>query len=189
MTVDPNEAAALLKDIAVVERRTREALFYAGSSTIFVMWGILVASGYGLSELYPRSAMVVWLGVTATGCAATASIIAIRRRARPQEARDWRLIWAMAALAAFGTAWSYLLGPVVPRSLMYAFQPTLFLLGIILAGLWLGRFFVILGIVGIALIAVGYLQSEPWLRLWMAAVESGTLILGGIWLGRSGVAR
>ena len=78
---------------------------------------------------------------------------------------------------------------IVPRSLMYAFQPTLFLLGIILAGLWLGRFFVILGIVGIALIAVGYLQSEPWLRLWMAAVESGTLILGGIWLGRSGVAR
>ncbi len=71
--------------------------------------------------------------------------------------------------------------------MMYAFQPSLFLLGVILLGLWLGRFFVALGLVGIALIVIGYLQAEPWLRLWMAAVQSGTLILGGVWLGRKGV--
>jgi hypothetical protein len=189
MTIDPNEAATSLKDIALVERRTREALFYAGSSTIFILWGILVASGYGLTELYPGSARIIWPAVTAVGCATTALIIALRWRACQQEARDWRIIWAMAVLAAFGAVWSYLLGPVVPGRLMYAFQPTLFLLGIILAGIWLGRFFVVLGVVGIALIAIGYLQAEPWLRLWMAAVESGTLIVGGIWLGRSGVAR
>jgi hypothetical protein len=189
MTIDPNEAATSLKDIALVERRTREALFYGGSSQIFIMWGLLVAGGYGVTELYRHSAWIIWLAIVAAGCAATALIVAIRRRACQEEARDWRLIWAIAVLAAFGAVWSYLLGPVVPGRLMYAFQPTLFLLGIILAGLWLGRFFVILGLIGIALIAVGYLQSEPWLRLWMAAVESGTLIVGGIWLGRSGVAR
>jgi len=71
----------------------------------------------------------------------------------------------------------------------YAFQPSLYLLGIILAGLWLGRVFIILGLVGIALMLVGYLQAEPWLRLWMAVVQSGTLILGGVWLHRSGVPR
>jgi hypothetical protein len=189
MTIDPNEAAASLQDIATIERRTHEALCYGGSSTIFIMWGILVASGYGLTELYPRSARIIWFAVTALGCVGTASIIAMRRRARPQETRDWRLVWAMAALAAFGAVWSYLLGPIAPRPLMYSFQPTLFLLGIILAGLWLGRFFVIIGLVGIALIALGHLLSEPWLRLWMAAVMSGTLIVGGIWLGRSGVSR
>src|SRR5215510_6092822 len=188
MTIDPNEAATSLKDIALVERRTREALFYGGSSTIFIMWGILVACGYGLTELYPRSAWIIWLAVVAVGCAATALITAIRRRACPQETRDWRLMWAIAVLATYGAVWSTLLGPTAGR-LMYAFQPTLFLLGIILAGLWLGRFFVVLGLIGIALIAIGYLQSEPWLRLWMAAVESGTLIIGGIWLGRSGVSQ
>jgi len=189
MTIDPNEAATSLKDIAIVERRTREAMFYGGSSQIFIMWGILVAGGYGVTELYRHSAWIIWLAIVAAGCAATALIVAIRRRACQEETRDWRIIWAMAVLAAFGAVWSFLLGPVVPGRLMYAFQPTLFLLGIILAGIWLGRFFVVLGVVGIALIAVGYLQSEPWLRLWMAAVESGTLIVGGIWLGRSGVAR
>ena len=45
------------------------------------------------------------------------------------------------------------------------------------------------GLVGIAFIAIGHLQSEPWLRWWMAAVQSGTLIVGGVWLGRSGVSR
>jgi len=39
-----------------VERRTREAVFYAGSSAIFVLWGVLVACGYGATEFYPRSA-------------------------------------------------------------------------------------------------------------------------------------
>ena len=52
-------------------------------------------------------------------------------------------------MTAFGASWSFVLGPVVPRQMMYAFQPSLFLLGLMLVGLWLGRFFVILGLVGI----------------------------------------
>jgi len=189
MTIDPGEAASSLRDIAAVERRTREAVFYAGSSTIFIMWGVLVACGYGATELYPRSAATTWLAVTGLGCAATAAIVALRMRAHPGESRDWRIIWAMAAFAVFGAAWAYLLGPVVPRPMMYAFQPSLALLGVILLGLWLGRFFVILGLAGLALIVVGYLQPEPWLRFWMAAVQSGTFILGGLWLRRYGVSR
>jgi hypothetical protein len=117
------------------------------------------------------------------------AIIALRMRSRGCEVRDWRLIWAMLALAIYGAAWSYLLGPVVPRPMMYAFQPSLFMLGMILAGLWLGRFFVILGVAGIALTLIGFSQAEPWLGLWMAAVQSGTLVLGGVWLYRHGVSR
>ena len=41
----------------------------------------------------------------------------------------------------------------------------------------------------IALTLIGYVQPEPWLRLWMAAVQSGTLVIGGAWLNRHGVAR
>jgi hypothetical protein len=189
MTIDPSEAATSLHDIASVERRTREAMFYAGSSAIFIIWGVLVACGYALTEPYPRSAGSIWLAVSAVGCAATAAIIAVRLRARPREARDWRLVWAMLALVIYGAIWAWLLGPVVPRPLMYAFQPSLFLLGMILAGLWLGRVFVVLGLVGLGLTAIGYLQPEPWLRWWMAVVQSGTLILGGIWLHRSNVSR
>jgi len=189
MTIEPSEAAASLHDVATVERRTHEAVLYAGSSMIFIMWGLLVAGGHAAMALYPRAAMVTWLAVSVVGCAATVLIVALRRHARRGEARNWRLIWALLVLAAFGAIWSYLLGPVVPPPMMYAFQPSLFLLGMILAGLWLGRFFVVLGLVGIALLGVGYLQAEPWFRIWMAAVQSGTLIVGGLWLYRNGVAR
>ena len=189
MTIDPSEAATSLHDIAAVERRTREAVFYAGRSVIFIMWGVLVACGYGLTELYPRSARIAWLVVSAVGCVATALIIAWRMHARPCETRDWRIIWAMVALVVYGASWSYLLGPVVPRQMIYAFQPSLFLLGMILAGLWLGRFFLILGLIGIALMAIGYVQVEPWSRFWMAAVQTGSLILGGLWLYGSDVSR
>jgi hypothetical protein len=187
MTIDPREAATSLQDIATVEKR--EAVFYAGSGVIFITWGVLVACGYALTEFNPRAAWIIWPLISAAGCAATAAIVARRMRVRPREARDWRLIWAIVVLATFGAAWSYLLGSVVPRPMIYAFQPSLFLLGFILAGLWIGRFFIILGLAGLALILVGTLVPEPWLRLWMAAVQSGTLILGGVWLHKVGVAQ
>jgi hypothetical protein len=189
MTIDPSEAAASLRHIATVEQRTREAVFYGGSGLIFIVWGLLVACGYAVTELYPKSASTAWLVVSAVGCAATALVVALRTRARPHESRDWRLVWAMVALSVYGATWSSLLGPIVPRSLLYGFQPSLFLLGLILAGLWLGRVFIALGLVGILLMLVGYLQAEPWFRVWMAVVQSGTLIFGGIWLHKNGVPR
>src|SRR5437763_3016730 len=182
MPLESREALASLQDIAEVEKRTREALVYSGSSAIFILWGVLVACGYAASTWRPEAARTIWLTVSAVGCAATALIVASRLRTRPRAAHDWRIIAAMVALMIYGAGWSYVLAPVVPRHLIYAFQPSLVMLGMILAGFWVGRFFVTLGIVGLALILVGETQSEPWLRLWMAVAQSGTLILGGLWL-------
>jgi hypothetical protein len=189
MTVESHEAIASLQDIADVEKRTREALCYSGSSTIFIMWGMLVACGYAASIWQPGAARTIWLAVSAVGCAATALVVAARMRTRAREVRDWRIVWAMLALVIYGAGWSWVLGPVVPRHLMYAFQPSLVMLGMVLAGLWVGRFFVALGLVGLALILIGETQSEPWLRLWMAVAQSGTLIVGGLWLRRLGITR
>jgi hypothetical protein len=189
MTMDPGEAAASLRHIAAIEQRTREAVFYGGSSAICILWGLLIACGYVLAELQPRSAGVTWLAVSAAGCVATTLIAAARMRTGAHEVHDWRLLWAMLAVSIFGVTWSLVLGPVVPRPFMYAFQPSLFMLGMVLAGLWAGRFFIWLGAVSIAAMLAGYLLEEPWLRLWMAVVQSGTLILGGVWLRRNGVRR
>jgi hypothetical protein len=189
MTIGPREAATSLQDIATVEQRTRTAMFYAGSSAIFILWGVLVAAGHGLSAFYPRSAGTIWPVISAVGCAATVAIVAWRMRARTRDTRDWRLCWAIVVLTIFGAVWSHLLGPVLPRPMIYAFQPSLFLLGIILAGIWLGRFFVLLGLVGIALVVVGTVMPDPWMRPWMAMAQSGVLIIGGIWLARSGVPK
>jgi len=189
MTLDTREARISLQDIADVEKRTREALCYSGSSAIFIMWGVLVACGYAAMTWQPGWARTTWLVISIAGSAATALIIASRMRSRPREARDWRFIGAMVALVIFGAGWSWLLGPVVPRHLMYAFQPSLVMLGMVVAGLWVGRFFAALGLAGLALILIGETMSEPWLRLWMGVVQSGTFIVGGLWLRRIGIAR
>jgi len=189
MTVESREALASLQDIAQVEKRTREAMFYSGCSSIFILWGVLVACGYGLTFWHPGWARTGWLAISILGCAATALIVAMRLRARPREARDWRIIAAMVTLMVYGAGWSWALGPIIPHRLIYAFQPSLVMLGMVLAGLWIGRFFAALGLVGLALILVGETQREPWLQLWMAVAQSGTLIVGGLWLRRIGIAR
>ena len=189
MTLESREALASLQDIAEVERRTREAMFYSGCSMIFILWGVLVACGYGLSYWQPGWTRIGWLAISITGSALTALIVATRLRSRPAETRDSRLIWALVALMIYGAGWSWVLGPLIPRHLIYAFQPSLVMLGMILAGLWVGRFFVALGLAGLALILIGETQSEPWLRLWMAVVQSGTLIVGGLWVRRLGIPR
>ena len=148
MTIESREAIASLQDIAAVEKRTREALCYSGSSTIFIMWGLLVACGYGATAWQPGAARTIWLVVSAVGSAATALIVAARMRARPREGRDWRIVWALVALMIYGAGWSWVLGPVIPRHLIYAFQPSLVMLGMVLAGPVVGRFFVALGLVG-----------------------------------------
>jgi hypothetical protein len=189
MTLEPREALASLQDIAEVEKRTREALCYSGSSAIFILWGVLVACGYAASAWQPGAARLIWPCVVAIGCIATVAIAAARGRAQPREARDWRIIWALVALMVFGAGWSYVLGPVVPRHLIHAFLPSLVMLGMILAGLWIGRSFAVLGLAGLVLIFIGEQRAEPWLRLWMATVQCGTLIVGGPWLRRIGIAR
>jgi hypothetical protein len=138
MTIESREALASLQDIAEVEKRTREAMFYSGCSMIFILWGVLVACGYGLSYWQPGWTRTGWLAISIAGCALTALIVATRLRSRPAEARDWRLIWALAALMVYGAGWSWVLGPVIPRHLIYAFQPSLVMLGMILAGLSAG---------------------------------------------------
>jgi len=191
MAINPSDAATTLQEIAAVERRTRQAFFYSGSSAIFILWGLLIICAYALAALEPRSAGTVWLVSQAIGCAVTVGIIAARTRAqtRSGEKRDWRIIWALLALMIFGAAWAQLLGPIVPRRLIETFEPSLFFLGLILAGLWLGRAFFVLGLAGMALTAAGSFQSEPWLSVWMAVVQGGTYILGGLWLHKNGVSR
>src|SRR5262249_60895360 len=121
MTIDPRDAAASLQHVAAVEQRTREAMFYAGSSVIFILWGLLVACGYGLTELAPRSAGITWLLVSAAGCAGTPLLTALRARSR--ENRACRPVGAMVSRGIFGSAWSFPLGSTLSRGTVVDFPP------------------------------------------------------------------
>ncbi len=194
MTIDPDTAAASLQDIADTERRARESLFYSVSSSILVLWGVLVASIQVLIYFQPpfnRSSSIFiasWCVFYAVGMGGTYAILRARFRPRALSPQAWRLLGAMVILIAYGVLWTVLLGPAAGRWFS-VFWPTLFMFGFVLAGLWVGRLFVPCGLIVTALVVAGYLWLEPWYPLWLAAVEGGALIVSGLWMRRIGMSR
>ncbi len=182
MSIDPRDAAAALSDIAAVERRTREAVIYAGSSPMLMLWGVLCAVGYSFQYLNPLEARPAWIAIAAIGIAATAAIRRWRRRPLLGGAElGLRLFYAQLALLGFGALFMLVLWPLGARQIS-AFWPMLVMLGHVLAGVWVGRFFALLGLAVTALILVGYFWIGAWFPLWMAAVVGGGLFASGWWL-------
>lgn len=183
-TVDAGEAASALQDIAATERRTREALFYAGGSSILILWGIAWAAGYLITYVSPANANLAWAAVNLLGIAAT-MLIGYRRSRTRRALWDPRASWTFILVVAFGAFTQWLLGAAQWREISL-FWATLAMGGYIVAGLWIGRFYVLCGSVVILLSLAGYFWSGPWFCLWMAALGGGSLILGGLWLRRAG---
>ena len=69
---------------------------------------------------------------------------------------------------------------------MGTFWPIYFMLFYMLAGLWIGRALVAIGLGITVLTLIGYFAiTGAAFPLWMAAVNGGGLILGGLWMRRS----
>ncbi|HKW55088.1 MAG TPA: hypothetical protein VJO12_15450 [Stellaceae bacterium] len=183
MTLDRDEAAASLSDIANVERRTRETVVYARSSTILIMWGVLCVIGYVFCYVEPAQARPAWIAIAILGFVGTFVSGHWRRPSERRGSLAQSLFYAQLALIGYGLVLLVLLWPVDPRQLS-AFWPTLIMLGFVLMGLWLGRFFILCGVAVTALTVVGYFWSGAWFPLWMAVVNGGGLLAGGVWLRR-----
>ncbi|WP_158930554.1 hypothetical protein [Acidisphaera sp. S103] len=189
MTVDREAAASSLAAIEHVERRTARAVFYGIASAFMILWGVITAAGYCFTQAYPARAAATWPILNALGLIATVAMTARNSNGLMVTSRrlSWRLVYAQLALIGFGIAVVTVLGPFRGRQLD-AFWPLLFMLGYVLTGIWIGRFFVLCGLVVALLIVVGFWWAGPWFQLWMAVVDGGALILGGLWLRRQGAA-
>ncbi|MDB5409920.1 MAG: hypothetical protein JWL84_4832 [Rhodospirillales bacterium] len=188
MTIDPADAAASLRDIASVEQRTRQTIFYATSGWILMLWGAVSASSYVITEFLPRWTAPVWGIAWLVGLVGTVGLIAgRRRRQRTQVRADWRIVYAMVVLMGYAQVFIAVLSPTYRQ--IDAFQPMIWMFGFVLGGIWVGRHFIGLGLVGTCLILLGYFGLGPWFHLWMALVQGVTLILGGLGLRRIGEIR
>jgi hypothetical protein len=96
---------------------------------------------------------------------------------------DARMFAAFALFVAFGIFCSWL-GHFTPRQ-MGTFWPIYFMLAYTIAGLWAGYAFVTIGLGITALTLIGYFFAGDWFNLWMAFVDGGGLVLGGLWMRRS----
>jgi hypothetical protein len=182
-SIDPREAASALSDIDLIARRVRQSTIYNLSSLLMIMWGVLVFAGNIASFLWPRSAGYIWITVDVAGIAGSFAISASSYSQTGIRSFDFRMLVALLLFIAFGIFSSCWLGHFTPRQ-MATFWPIYYMLFYTIAGLWFGQAFVAIGLGITALTLIGYFFSGDWFDPWMAVVNGGGLILGGLWMRR-----
>ena len=186
MIIDPNEAAASLDEIASIEQRTRERLFYERSSLTLILWGVLVAGAYVFTYFKPHLAYGAWIAITIAGLAGSRLIQRRLGNRAPQTGRRGVLLfYSQLALLFYGCVLMVLLWPMSSRQIG-AFWPTLVMLGFVLAGLFLGSFYIYCGLLATAMTVAGYFWTGELYPLWMALTYGCVLIAAGLWLRRAG---
>jgi hypothetical protein len=182
--IDPKEAASALSEIDSIVHRVRQSTTYNLASLMLIWWGALILVGNIATDLWPRKGGYVWIAVNVVGLAGTVAIGVYNGRLVKAGSFDFRMAAAVVLFFAFGILWSIGLGHFAPRQLG-VFWPTYFMMIYTIVGLWVGAAFVAIGLGITALTLIGYLFVGDWFDLWMAVVNGGGLILGGLWMRRS----
>jgi hypothetical protein len=182
--IDSKQASEALSDIEEIVRRVRQSTIYNLASLMMIMWGVLVFFGNVASFLWPRSAGYVWLAVNVTGIAGSFAISALDQARTGVRSFDIRMLVAFLLFFAFGIFAGSWLGHFTPRQLG-TFWPIYFMMVYTIAGLWVGYAFVAIGMGITVLTLIGYFFVGHWFEPWMAVVNGGGLVLGGLWMRRS----
>ncbi|MBH5372090.1 hypothetical protein [Bradyrhizobium glycinis] len=182
--IDSSEASAALTDIEDTVRRVRQSQIYEVSSLVLLMWGGLAFVGNIAGWFWPRYGLYIWFavyGVSAVGLI----IIGVYHRSKSRiRVFDGRYFLTFGLIAAFGIFVCYF-GQFTPRQ-QTAFWPIYIMLFYMMAGVWFGYAFLVIGATIVALTLIGYFYIPGIsLLLWMAVVNGGGLTLGGLWMRRS----
>lgn len=181
--IDSKQASAALAEIDDIVQRVKQSQLYELASLAAMWWGVLVFVGNVMTWLWPVYAVYAWPAVDIVG---VGGLVAIRLLA-PSQAHavtfDLRILLVFALFFAFGYICTNVIGHFGPRELG-AFWPIYFMLFYALAGLWFGYAFVAIGLVITALTLIGFFYIGEAFPLWMAFVNGGGLIVGGLWMRR-----
>ena len=182
--IDSKQAADALSDIDDIVRRVRQSQIYDTASQLMMLWRALVFAGNLVTYLTPRYADYAWILVYVGGVAGSAAVSVVNRAKSGVRSFDLRIFAAYLMFFAFGFFCVNVLGHFTPRQLG-TFWPIYFMLMYCMAGLWFGYAFIAIGVAVTALTLIGYYFIGAAFPLWMAFVNGGGLILGGLWMRRS----
>jgi hypothetical protein len=181
--IDSRQATDALADIDDTVRRVRQSQIYQLTSLIMLMWGVLVFAGNVSGWLWPGYGLYVWIGVYAFATAGLVAISAYNYSRARIRTFDRRYLLTFLFIIAFGI-FCCVFGHFTPRQ-QTTFWPVYVMLFYMLAGVWFGTAFIVIGasIIALTLIGYVYIPGMPFL-LWMAVVNGGGLFLGGLWMRR-----
>ena len=171
-----------------LKRGVARVLVYAGLSDALILWGGIFLVNDAIICLLPGIATATY-GTGAAGLAGTFLIAQIRGRQAAHAANAQRLFWCFGTLVAALFLWQMLGIPVPLRNLTLAqanagvlFQLTFIMLGLILLGIWTGRFVLGLGL-GLLLAVLADYLAAPGSFIGSAMLLTGlALLAAGLWM-------
>jgi hypothetical protein len=182
--IDSQQASEALSDINMMVQRVRQSRIYNLASLLLIQWGVLVFAGNMLTYLWPRYGGWIWITIDAAGVLGSLAISAFNYPKTGVRTFGGRTLAAFLLYFAFGFFFSSVLGHFSPRQLA-TFWSLYAMMTYTIAGLWFGYAFVALGLAISALTLIGYFFVGNWFEPWMAVVNGGGLILGGLWMRRN----
>jgi hypothetical protein len=182
--IGSKEASESLAEINDIVQRVRQSRIYYLNSLIMVLWGVLVFAGNIATWLWPRYGGYIWITVDIAGVLGLFAISVFTYSRMGVRTFDVRTLVMFLLFFAFGYFCSNVLGHFTPRQ-QGTFWPIYFMLFYMIAGLWVGYAFVAIGAGITVLTLIGYFYIGEAFPLWMAFVNGGGLILGGLWMRRN----
>jgi hypothetical protein len=182
--INSKQASAALGDIEDTVRRVQQSQIYRVASLILLMWGVFVFVANVAGWLWPRYGLYFWIAAYTLSAVGLVVISAYNYSRAGIRTFDHRYLLSFLFIVAFGIFCCFF-GHFTPRQ-QNAFWPVYIMLFYMLAGVWFGYAFIVIGasIIALTLIGYVYIPGLPFL-LWMAVVNGGGLFLGGLWMRRS----
>ena len=183
--IDSQQASEALADINDIVRRVRQSRIYNLASLMLIMWGALVFAGYLGRYL---SAALCRLCLDRGLCRRARGFVR-DQRLRPSRVRRPHLRSQDAgrrSCCSLLSASSAPAGSAISRRASWARSGrSISCWSTPSPGCGSATAFVAIGLGIIALTLIGYFFIGDWFDLWMAVVNGGGLILGGLWMRRS----
>ena len=183
MPISPQQATEALLDIERAQRRAFVLRGYEVGAPYFLLWGAIWFVGYGLTEAFPARAHLYWIALSLGGVLG-GYLIGRAAAARGLVSKDaWRYLAAVASTVAF-VLLTYAIMQPKDGPQFGAFPALLVSFLYVLAGIWKGTRWTVVGIVVAGLTMAGYEVFQHHFNLWMALVGGGALISTGLWFRR-----
>jgi hypothetical protein len=173
-----DRAEEALRDIANTEARSAQLYGYSAAAPHLILWGILWAIGYGLTDFWPQRPGVVWLVVVGVGLVG-GFLLEVRSKGA-SSGLGWRFAVMALTIFAFISATFAVMAPVTVNQ-VGAFISLVAAAVYAMIGVWAGKRFLIAGIVIAALTLGGFFFVHQYFNLWMGAVGGAALVLAGYW--------
>lgn len=176
MALSRREVVRALGEVEAAQAQAAHLAQYARQGDVLLAWGAVWLVCNLVSQFTPQQSRWTWpLGVL---LGLSASVVARRGVERRHGRRAGLGFLAVSALLAGVFAVSPPRTPAAADAVISLCVAATYML----AGVWGGARWLVLGASLFALILLGWFAASAWFFLWMAVAGGGALILGGVWL-------